>query len=111
MRMTGLGAYEAGADGGAIPGTAAEAVAMGVKAGSKILSARAMVNPRVSQWLAEAATVSTPSQAKQAVKGLSLVISREPALARELTPIRDFLDQRVTQLLAAQPNNNDQKQR
>jgi hypothetical protein len=76
-----------------------------------ILSARAMVNPRVSMWLAQAADVSTPSQAKQAVKGLSLVISREPALARELAPVRDFLDQRVTQLLAANPDNGDNEQR
>jgi hypothetical protein len=62
-------------------------------------------------WLAQAASVSTPSQAKQAVKGLSLVISREPALARELAPVRDFLDQRVTQLLAANPDNGDNEQR
>jgi hypothetical protein len=68
-----------------------------------------MVNPRVSQWLAQAANVSTPSQAQQAVKGLSLVISREPALAHELTPIRDFLDQRVGELLAAKPAAPDQQ--
>jgi hypothetical protein len=96
------GGLEAGAA-GALTGAAVQGVGM-VR---NILSARAMVNPRLSQWLIDAAGVSTPSQAKQAVRGLSLVISREPALAHELTPIRDFLNQRVTQLLAANPKPDD----
>jgi hypothetical protein len=108
-RITGLGSaagagFLAGGGSGAAAGAMGAAGVASVGAGAKLLSARAMVNPRVSMWLADAAKVSTPSQAKQAVKGLSLVISREPALANELAPIRDFLDQRVTQLLAAQPD-------
>jgi hypothetical protein len=99
----GLAGSGMGAAAGLLTGTAVK----GAQLARRVLSARAMVNPRLSKWLADAATVSTPSQAKQAVKGLSLVISREPALAHELTPIRDFLDQRVTQLLAAEPD--DQK--
>jgi hypothetical protein len=109
--LAGIGATAAtGSVEGGVAGLGVAGAAMGASAFRRVLSARAMVNPRVSKWLAEAADVSTPSQAKQAVKGLSLVISREPALARELTPIRDFLDQRVTQLLAAQPNPDDQNQ-
>lgn len=115
-RVTGLGAaggagFMAGGAEGAAVGALGAAGAASVAAGRTLLSARAMVNPRVSMWLAQAASVSTPSQAKQAVKGLSLVISREPALARELAPVRDFLDQRVTQLLAASPDNGDNEQR
>jgi hypothetical protein len=114
-RITGLGAaggagFMAGGAEGAAAGALGAAGMASIGAGKTLLSARAMVNPRVSAWLAQAADVSTPSQAKQAVRGLSLVISREPALARELTPIRDFLDQRVTQLLAAQPDNQNQQQ-
>jgi hypothetical protein len=113
--ITGLGAsgFALGGAGGAATGTATAVGARAAMMGRDILSARAMVNPRVSRWLAEAADVSTPSQAKQAVKGLSLVISREPALAHELTPVRDFLDQRVTQLLAAEPgpDSKDDQQR
>lgn len=104
---TGVGAETHSIGAGVTAATVSGGVA-GVGAARNVLSARAMVNPRVTKWLVNAADVSTPSQAKQAVKGLSLVISREPALAHELTPIRDFLDQRVTQLLAANPN--DQKQ-
>jgi hypothetical protein len=84
---------------------------MAASAARKVLSARAMVNPRVSMWLAQAADVSTPAQAKQAVKGLSLIISREPALAQELSPIRDYLDQQVTQRLAAETNDQDKQQK
>jgi hypothetical protein len=115
--LTGLGGAVGLAEGGmtgggsgVLTGLAVGGAIKGAQVARNVLSARAMVNPRVSQWLAQAADVSTPSQAQNAVKGLSLVISREPALARELTPIRDFLDQRVTQLLAAQPNDNQDQQ-
>lgn len=112
--LTGMGGaaglVEGGLHGGAT-GMATGAVVGGAVQGANMarnmLSARAMVSPKLTQWLSQAADVSTPSQAKQAVKGLSLVISREPALAQELAPIRDFLDQRVTQLLAANPQPND----
>jgi hypothetical protein len=102
----GIGAETHSVGAGLSAGAAASGVA-GIGAARNVLSARAMTNPRLTQWLADAADVSTPSQAKQAVKGLSLVISREPALAHELSPIRDFLDQRVTQLLAANPQPDD----
>lgn len=112
--LTGLGGtaglLEGGLTGGATgaaTGVAVGAAVKGVGVFRNVLSARAMVNPRVTQWLAQTAEVSTPSQAKQAVKGLSLVISREPAIANELMPLRDFLNQRVTQLLAAEPNTED----
>lgn len=112
--LTGLGGMAGMAEGGlhgggagALTGLAVGGAVKGAQTVGNILSARAMVSPKLTQWLAQAADVSTPSQAKQAVKGLSLVISREPALAHELTPIRDFLDQRVTQLLAADPKTND----
>lgn len=113
--LTGLGGaaglLEGGLSGGgtgAATGLIAGAAVKGGQMARNILSARAMVNPRVSRWLAEAADVSTPSQAEQAVRSLRLVISREPALAHELLPIHQFLDQRVTQLLAAEPGNDDQ---
>jgi hypothetical protein len=115
--LTGFGGMAGLAEGGlatggkgALAGLAVGGAVKGAQVANNILSARAMVNPRVTQWLAQAADVSTPSQAQQAVKGLSLVISREPALAQELTPIRDFLDQRVTQLLAAKPASEDKNQ-
>jgi hypothetical protein len=115
--LTGLGGMAGMAEGGmtgagsgALTGLAVGGAVKGAQVARNILSARAMVSPKLTRWLAQAADVSTPSQAKQAVKGLSLVISREPALAHELTPIRDFLDQRVTQLLAANPDDQQNQQ-
>jgi hypothetical protein len=109
--ITGLGGYAAGGLEGGVAAAGVAAGTMAASAARKVLSARAMVNPRVSMWLAQAADVSTPAQAKQAVKGLSLIISREPALAQELSPIRDYLDQQVTQRLAAETNDQDKQQK
>jgi hypothetical protein len=111
--ITGLGTvgFAAGGTHGAATGAIAGAGIQAAGIGRNVLSARAMVNPRVSAWLAQAANVATPSQAQNAVRGLTLVISREPALAQELTPVRDFLDQRVTQLLAAEPDDQQNSQR
>lgn len=77
--------------------------AMGASAVRRVLSARAMVNPRVSRWLAESADVSTPAQAKEATRKLGVIIAREPALANELQPIYEMLQQRLTMPLAAEP--------
>lgn len=103
MGLTGLGGYSAGGIGGALGTATAAAGAMGVNAGMKALSARAMVNPRVSRWLAQAVDVGTPTQAQAAVRRLGLIISREPAVAAELKPVYEFLQQRVSTPLAAEP--------
>ena len=104
-----------GAAAGGIAGLTVAGAAMGASAARRILSARAMVNPRVSRWLAEAANVSTPKQAQEAVRRLGVIITREPALAQELQPIYGALQQRlsapVTLPLAAEPGgegNNEQ---
>ena len=107
--LTGLGGYAAADVGGAIAGAA---IATGAMAGSgavKALSARAMVNPRVTRWLAQAVDVSTPAQAKDATRKLGVIIGREPALARELQPIHDFLTQRLTQPLAAESGEQNEQ--
>jgi hypothetical protein len=108
--LTGLGgmggAAAAGASGsiaGSLTGAAVAGTTMAASAGVKRLSARAMVNPRVTMWLAEAAKVGSKSQAQQSLRRLGTVISREPALAGELQPIQDFLAKRLELPLAAHP--------
>jgi hypothetical protein len=116
--ITGLGpaavGYAGGGAEGGLVGLAVGATAAGVAVGRKVLSARAMVNPRVSRWLAESAQASTPAQAKEAVRKLSVIIAREPAISHELRPIYDFLENRLAQPLAADPKQsggaNDQQQ-
>ena len=116
--ITGLGpaaaGYAAGGAEGSAIGLATTAAGMAAAKGGKVLSARAMVNPRVSRWLAEFADVSTPQQAQQATRKLGVIIAREPALARELQPVYAFLNDRVALPLAANPDQsgggNDQQQ-
>lgn len=102
--LAGLGGAAAtGSMAGGAAGLAVAGAAMGGSAARRILSARAMVNPRVSRWLAEGADVSTKRQAEEATRKLGVIIAREPALAHELQPIHAFLTQRLSQPLAAEP--------
>jgi hypothetical protein len=106
--LAGMGGTAAtGSFAGGAAGVAVAAGAMGASAARKVLSARAMVNPRVSRWLADTANVQTRQQAAAAVRRLGSIIAREPALAHELQPIYDSLTSRVTQPLAAQPSGQD----
>jgi hypothetical protein len=102
--IAGLGAQAATGDlRVGIAGAGVAAGAMGVNATRRVLSARAMVNPRVSRWLAESATASTPAQAKEATRKLGVIIAREPAIAHELKPIYDMLENSLALPLAADP--------
>jgi hypothetical protein len=87
---------------------------MGASAARRVLSARAMVNPRVSRWLAEAADVSTRAQAVEMQRRLGVIIAREPALANELQGVYHALEQRLNPSLAAEPqtegDQNEQQQ-
>jgi hypothetical protein len=74
---------------------------MGASATRRVLSARAMVNPAVSRWLAESVSASTPAQAKEATRKLGVIIAREPALAHELQPIYALLENKLAVPLAA----------
>lgn len=106
--LAGIGGTAAtGSVTGGAAGLAVAGAAMGASATRRVLSARAMVNPRVSRWLAEAADVSTERQAKEATRKLGVIIAREPAIANELQPIYAAFQQRLSQPtalpLAAEP--------
>jgi hypothetical protein len=99
--LLGLGGYGAAGIGGGIGAVAAGAGVAALNAGRQVLSARALMSPRVTRWLAEAADVNTPAQAQQAVRRLGTVISREPALAGELQPLHRRLSEAFTPPVAA----------
>lgn len=92
-----------GGGGGALAGGGGTAAAtalggaalIGANAGRNALSARALMSPRVTRWLAEAANVNTPAQAQVAVNRLGTIIAREPALAGELAPLQRMLSDRL----------------
>jgi hypothetical protein len=98
---------------GGIAGMAVAGGAMGTSAARRVLSARAMVNPRVSMWLADAADVQTRQQAQDMTRRLGVIIAREPALAHELQGVYQMLEQRLAMPLAAEPkgegDQNDQQ--
>jgi hypothetical protein len=115
MWLTGMGGVGGAAAGS---GTAMAAAAVGgtALAGSAVrqaLSARALMNPRVSRWLAEAANVNTPTQAQQAVRRLGVIAAREPQLAVELNPVQQYLQKQLTASAAASPDveGGDNEQR
>lgn len=111
--IAGMGGQAAtGSLSGGLAGMAVAGGAMGASAARRVLSARAMVNPRVSMWLADAADVTTRAQAQEMTRRLGVIIAREPALAHELQGIYQTLQQRLAAPLAAEPeaegNEDDQ---
>lgn len=103
--LTGMGGYAAADTGGAIAGVALASGVMAAGAVRKMLSARAMMNPETSRWLAQAVNVNTQAQAEAAVKRLGTIINRQPALAGELTPIHQFLTQQLRPAMASDEAN------
>jgi hypothetical protein len=100
--IAGLGAQAAsGSVGVGVAGLGVAGAAMGASAARRVLSARAMVNPRVSRWLAESVSATTPAQAKEATRKLGVIIAREPALAHELQPIYALLENKLEVPLTA----------
>jgi hypothetical protein len=113
-RLTGFGAsvgtgFMAGGETGAVAGAGIAAGAGAISAGKTVLSAKAMVNPKVSRWLADAAQVTNRTQAHTAMRKLSVIISRDPALSSELQPVYDRISAAFSapmeMPLAAQPND------
>jgi hypothetical protein len=99
--LAGLGGGAVGGVGGGLAGITVAAGAMGASAARRVLSARAMVNPRVSRWLAESANAETPAQVQAATRRLGVIIAREPALAHELQPVYAFLENKLAVPLPA----------
>lgn len=90
--------------GGGVGMAAAPAVLGGV-----YLRARALGNPRFIAALAAGANARNPQQQRQAVSRLTQIANREPGIAADVLPIRDFLAQAIEASpgrLAASENEN-----
>lgn len=77
--------------GGAVAGFALGAGASAVSSGIRRLSARSLMSPDLSRWLAGAARVSTPSAIRRHIDRLTLVARSNPAIAQEVTGLRQAL--------------------
>jgi hypothetical protein len=65
--------------------------AMLAKTGINNLSARALMSPRVSSWLADVSQATTPAQIQALSRRLGVIASREPALSGELGRLQQAL--------------------
>jgi hypothetical protein len=108
MMMTALLGYSGAAMTGSATGLGAGVVAgvgmMGVSAIRKGLSAKALMNPRLTRWMAQSVEASTPKDVAEAADRLRLVIDREPALVVEMEPVYELLTRSLEMPLAADPN-------
>lgn len=107
VSMAGLGAgFGTGSiSTGVAAGTAALA-ATAVPAASRSLSARAMMSPRLTRWFAESALAKSPTQAKDAIRRLSGIAAREPAIAGEVNQLQQALSQ---SMLPAAASGDDEE--
>lgn len=112
--LTGGGAISggtAGAMGGAAGGIALSGAMNATSAIRRTLSAKALMNPRVTNWLLRAANTNTPQQAREVTRQLGNVIAREPSLAGELEPLNRYLTQALQRPVAASEADGEQDDR
>ncbi len=110
--IAGVGGQAAsGSIAGGVAGVGVAATAMGASAARRVLSARAMVNPKVSLWLAQAADISTPAAAQTHIRRLGAIAAREPAIAGEITQLQQSLSRAMSAPAVASDNpaQNDQQ--
>jgi hypothetical protein len=80
-----------GGPGGAVVGAAVGSAFAGLGAGQRRLSAKALMNPDLSRWLASAPTRSGPGQIRGHIQRLSQIAARNPAIAQDVTGLQQLL--------------------
>lgn len=98
-------------------GVGTQSAATGLAAGGAMLaattvpavvrsvSARAMMSPRLTRWAAESALAKSPTAAKDAIRRLSTIAAREPAIAGEVNQLQQMLSQTMTPALSETGEN------
>lgn len=109
--MTGTGATTA-----ALAAGTAQAGVAGAQALARRLSARALMNPDMSRWLAVAPRMSTAGAIRSHIGRLAGIAARNPGLEQEILPFRDSLlnaanDNAERAAAASDPNQNQQQPR
>lgn len=109
--MTGTGATTA-----ALAAGTAQAGVAGAQALARRLSAKALMNPDMSRWLAVAPRMSTAGAIRSHIGRLAGIAARNPGLEQEILPFRDSLlnaanDNAERAAAASGPNQNQQQPR
>lgn len=109
--MTGTGATTA-----ALAAGTAQAGVAGAQALARRLSARALMNPDMSRWLAVAPRMTTAGAIRSHIGRLAGIAARNPGLEQEILPFRDSLlnaanDNAERAAAASDPNQNQQQPR
>lgn len=110
-----LGTLVGGPTGGAT-GVAVGTALSGIGAATRNLSARALMSPNMSRWLASAPRQATPSAIAAHIARLSQVAARDPAIASETLGLQKALQAMndnvpLSRAAASGPERNDQKKR
>jgi hypothetical protein len=110
-----LGAMGGSTMTGTAAGLAVGATATAGGAAIRNLSARALMSPDMSRWIAAGARMSNPSSIRAHIGRLSSIAARDPAIAQEVTGLRQALlraanDNTMAQA-AASPNEGQGDQR
>lgn len=87
---TGTGAVASGGT-----GIALGAASAGLGLAARRLSARSLMNPNLSRWLAGAARANNPSAIRQYIDRLPGIASRDPAIAQDVTALYRALSEAV----------------
>lgn len=102
----GIGVLAGGLPGG-IAGAALGAGMAGAAAGARNLSARALMSPDMSRWLANAATQKTPAAIEKHVRQLSVVAARDPTIRNEVLELQSRLASSFTEPMRSAAAEND----
>jgi len=92
----------AGAAGGAVlGGPVGAAVGASLVAGSGVgvrnISARMLMSPNMSRWLAQAARQTTPRGIERQIERLRLVATRDPAIAQDALGLQQYLQRAIAE--------------
>lgn len=86
-----LGTLIGGVPGGAT-GAAVGATLAATEAGFRNLSARALMSPNMSKWLADGAGLRTEGAVRRHIRLLETVARRDPVIAQEALELQDYLN-------------------
>jgi hypothetical protein len=107
----GLGGYAGGDMKSAVAGAAAGGTLASVGAARNILTAKALMSPKITRWIATAPSTTSPAAINQHFQRLGAIAAQEPALAGDIQAIQKALYDAASQSpgkLAAEEKGNRQ---
>lgn len=91
--VLGAGGFAAGGGQGAMTGAGLGGSILAARGLGRLLSARAMMSPDLSRWMATAAQARTPGAVANQIGKLSIVAKRDPALSQDIQSLHQILSE------------------